>query len=419
MITGTQKREKEERRQPRSAPRPFAPVVCLLDETGRALWTNRTGARGGSSLHKVVHRECGDPGCYLAGYWEQLHAQLVRQPRVEYVTWDQVFERHIKVRAEVLASGGEQPAAPGACFAVIVEDAGEPGAQEEWLTPDQALRVARTQMWRLAAQHLHVQEAERRRIAGELHDGLGQTLSLVKQSIDEAARLANSASAKLEGSLQRLSSLVSTALTDMHRIAMNLQPSLLEDLGILATLSWYFREMESSYREVSFVRQIGVEERDVPELLRLPIFRIVQEATANALKHARAGRIKVALAAGAGTVKLSVEDNGRGFEVDNVQDKRDFTHGLGLQSMKERAELSGGSYQFQSAPGKGTRISVIWRKRQMTADGDCPVIPAPRNVAQAMCGSSLDEVYLSKSLPVCLACLRALPPDAPEGRTRN
>ncbi len=419
MITGTQKREREEKRHARHAgPGAFTRLVCLVDAGGRTLWSNRAGTRNGTCLHKMVHKDCGDSRCYLIGYWQQIRAAMARQPRVDYVTYDASLDRHFRIRAEVIARAAEPPARAADCFMVVIEDAKERSAKDEWLSPEEALRVTRTQMWRRAAQHLQVQEAERRRIATELHDGLGQTLSMVKQSIDEAARFAAGAPAKLENSLQRLSSLVSAALSDMHRIAMNLQPSLLEDLGILATLSWYFRELEGTYRNVTFVRQLNVDEADVAQALRLPIFRIIQEATANALKHSRAERIKVVLDATGAAVKLSIEDNGQGFDPDLAVGKRDFSHGLGLQSMKERAELSGGSYQFQSAPGKGTRISVVWRKLKAAA-GECRIDPGADTLSQSICGAPLEDYSLSKSLAVCLSCLRELPPDSPEGRTRN
>ena len=96
---------------------------------------------------------------------------------------------------------------------------------------------------------------------------------------------------------------------------MNLRPATLDDLGILATLSWYFREFEAACPGVKLERDISVQEADVPDGLKISIFRIVQEATSNALKHAGATRIKVCLLRGeGGSLQLSIEDNGRGFD---------------------------------------------------------------------------------------------------------
>jgi signal transduction histidine kinase len=160
--------------------------------------------------------------------------------------------------------------------------------------------------------------------------------------------------------LERLGPTVKSALAELRRISMNLRPSTLDDLGILATLSWYFREFEAACPKMTLDRDIRVKECDVPELLKIAIFRIVQEATGNALKHAAADRIRVCLSNERDTLELLIEDTGRGFDPAAAAGRRNLDGGLGLQSMKERAELSGASYEIQSAPGKGTSICVRW-----------------------------------------------------------
>ncbi|MBI4293726.1 MAG: PAS domain-containing protein, partial [Betaproteobacteria bacterium] len=127
----------------------------------------------------------------------------------------------------------------------------------EWVRTEEALRATQNQLWRLSAQHLSIQESERRRIAADLHDGLGQTLSLVKLSIEEAARSVSAgASAKVAATLERLAPTVKSAVAELRRISMNLRPSTLDDLGILATLSWYFREFEAACPSVKLERDI-------------------------------------------------------------------------------------------------------------------------------------------------------------------
>jgi PAS domain S-box-containing protein len=276
----------------------------------------------------------------------------------------------------------------------------------EWVRTEEALRVTQNQLWRLSAQHLTIQESERRRIAVDLHDGLGQTLSLVKLSIDMAARSVSAgASGKVAATLERLGPTVKSALAELRRISMNLRPSTLDDLGILATLSWYFREFETVCPNMNLERDIRVKECDVPELLKIAIFRIVQEATSNALKHAKADRIKVCLEGAGGSLELSIEDNGQGFDPDAAASRRDFSHGLGLQSMKERAELSGGAYEFKSAPGQGTRIRVRW-----------PALQAAKHELAAETQALVQTVgmlpFPDQEMPdrysACLACMRSL-----------
>ena len=231
----------------------------------------------------------------------------------------------------------------------------------DWVRADEALSLTQNEVWRLAAQHLTIQESERRRIALDLHDGLGQTLSLVKLSVEEALRSVNAGSpAQAAQTLSHIGPTVKSALDELRRIAMNLRPSTLDDLGVVATLSWYFRELESACPQMTLQREVNVLESDVPELLKITIFRIVQEASGNALKHARAQRLRVSLQRRDGTLALLIEDDGQGFEPELASSKHEFGRGLGLQSMRERAELSGANYLCTTAPGKGTRIEVRW-----------------------------------------------------------
>lgn len=287
------------------------------------------------------------------------------------------------------------------------EGGGDPRQDlSELLSLEQALRVARAQLWRQSVQHLSIQESERQRIARDLHDGLGQTLSLVKLTIEDAGKsVSASENPKLKNTLERLSSQVKSALADLRRIAMNLRPSSLDDLGIVATITWYSREFAAGSPDIELECDICVQEADVPVSLKIPIYRIVQEATSNALKHAKADRIKVSLTSADGFLSLAIEDNGRGFDPRNAAGHRDFTHGIGLQSMQERAELSGGTYEFRSAPGNGTYIGVKWRS---VADSDpqCPVIPMNRAAAQSMCRSAPDDNGLPGDFSVCLSCVR-------------
>jgi PAS domain S-box-containing protein len=273
----------------------------------------------------------------------------------------------------------------------------------EWLRVEEALRVTQIQLSRLSAQHLTIQETERRRIAVDLHDGLGQTLSLVKLSIEEAtSSLASRAAEHVVKALERLRPQVKSALAELRRISMNLRPSTLDDLGIVATLSWYFREFEAACPGMTIERDITAKESEVPNPLKIAIFRIVQEATSNALKHAKADSIKVSLASANGHLDLLIEDNGRGVDPASVAEHRDFNHGMGLQSMKERAELSGARYEFTSAPGKGTRIHVQWPLTE-TFDraGEATYIPLIADLRK-----SSFEGGVRDSFSACLACIR-------------
>ena len=367
-------------------------LICLVDSAGRLTHANRTLERWrlgevewvkGVDLHDVVHKRCRDGNCYLRQVWRRNAAALARDGHAECSVWDPLLERHFEIRIQmpVQDAGGDTEN----FFAVVVFD----DVTAAKASHDQNLRAAeltQNELWRLSAQHLTIQESERRRIAADLHDGLGQTLSLVKMSIEEAARAAKSgAEGKTAAALERLGPTIKSALAELRRMSMNLRPTTLDDLGILATLSWYTREFEAACPSIKLEREINVKESDISELLKITIFRIVQEATSNALKHAEADRIKVSLELEGGSLELSIKDNGRGFDAGAAAKGRDFHHGLGLQSMKERAELSGASYEIQSAPGKGTRIRARW--------------PSPEAVERRLAAASRSVIYLKQQHP--------------------
>lgn len=213
----------------------------------------------------------------------------------------------------------------------------------------------------LSAQTLQVQENERHRIAKDLHDGLGQSLTMISLGLSECVTLlANAESGKAEQSLQKIRSKVRDAFAELRRVVMDLRPSMLDDLGILATLSWFFREFENAGTGIRIEKHLPVQERSIPVRLKVPIYRILQEAISNIVKHAQADHIRVSLVKAGDQLHLSIEDNGQGFDP-TVRDNYCFVRkGLGLLSMKDRANISGGVCRIDSAVGQGTRIHVSW-----------------------------------------------------------
>ncbi len=213
----------------------------------------------------------------------------------------------------------------------------------------------------LSAQLLEIQESERRRIAIDLHDVLGQSLTMIKLGVEEALQLLaeNDAGAAAEA-LQRLKLKARDACDEVRRVAMDLRPSTLDDLGILATLSWFFREFCAVCQDMKVERDFNIEEENVPVPLKITIFRIIQEAVSNIVKHANASNIRVSLKQFGNSLYLSIEDDGDGFDLAETANYCPLNKGLGLMSMKERAKFSGGRYELVSAPGQGTNVRVLW-----------------------------------------------------------
>jgi len=146
---------------------------------------------------------------------------------------------------------------------------------------------------------------------------------------------------------------------EVRRISMALRPTTLDDLGLLATIAWFTREFQVTYPHMEVERLIEIEEFEVPENLKTNIFRIMQEAMNNAAKYSQASKVTVALRQVLGDLQLVVGDNGVGFNP--AEARRNTTAGgFGLASMRERAELFGGSLILTSSPGVGTMIIARW-----------------------------------------------------------
>jgi signal transduction histidine kinase len=235
------------------------------------------------------------------------------------------------------------------------------GRHVECLKTKVAWCTSQSELQLVSARLLEIQESERQRIAADLHDVLGQSLTLIKISLEESLLLlaGNEPDVAAE-SLRRLITKVKDTLGEVHRVAMDLRPSILDDLGILATLSWFFREFETVCKDMKVEKDFSIDEENVPTTLKIMIFRIIQEATSNIVKHANASHLRVSLKETGGALHLSIEDDGIGFDAAGTANYCPLDKGFGLLSMKERAKLSGGHYELESAVGQGTRISVLW-----------------------------------------------------------
>ena len=214
----------------------------------------------------------------------------------------------------------------------------------------------------LSSQLITAKEEERKRIAHELHDSVGQYLSSIKFNLENIiSRMEKGSSESGLASLKESIPVIQATIEEVRRISMDLRPSILDDLGILATISWFCREFQAVYTSIKVNASITLEEADVPEHLKIIIFRIIQEALNNAAKHSQADTVDISLAKGAGSIELSISDNGQGFDVQENILREDSGKGMGLASMEERTDLSGGCFSIDSVKGLGTLIMSTWR----------------------------------------------------------
>lgn len=228
---------------------------------------------------------------------------------------------------------------------------------------EEALKESEKEFRILSSQLLTVQERERKRIACELHDRIGQSLTAIKFGVENTLeQIEKGASFSVEP-LEAVIVQAQQVVEEVRRMMTDLRPSSLDDLGILATINWFCREFERVYSDIRIEKKINVEEGEVPDHLKTVIFRILQEAVSNIAKHSKADLIQLSLIKTGGNIKLAIGDNGRGFGPKKVFSRVSFKRGLGLASMRERTQLSGGAFNLESVRGEGTTIRACWPTR--------------------------------------------------------
>ncbi|MBI5584227.1 MAG: hypothetical protein HY892_10410, partial [Deltaproteobacteria bacterium] len=218
---------------------------------------------------------------------------------------------------------------------------------------EEELRQAHNKIKFFAAQSLTAQEMERKRIAGELHDGIASSLMAVKIRIDQLVEELKPGAGD-PAALQDLGLKVLGINNEVRRLMVDLRPAILDDLGIVAALNWFCREYQKTYPAFAVENRISVLEDEVPDSIKTPIFRISQEAMNNIAKYSCASLVKMFLRKEGAKIRLTIADNGRGFDPETIR------RGLGLSTMRERAELSGGSFDLEAETGKGTTIRAEW-----------------------------------------------------------
>jgi|GEM_PF-5266872 len=212
---------------------------------------------------------------------------------------------------------------------------------------------------------LNDQEAERKRISRELHDGIGQLLTNINLRVQhclirtKGCEDLSTIRESLE-SLESVSGLVAEAMGEVRNICSALRPAILDDLGLLEALSWQCRQCREAVSGLGTEVDFSLRETEIPEEYKTAIYRICQEALNNAAKYAEATRIGLRIARRERSILLAITDNGRGVDMDRPrQPQRDgFLCRNGLRNMRERAELLGGEFRLESMPGQGTRIEI-------------------------------------------------------------
>ncbi len=212
---------------------------------------------------------------------------------------------------------------------------------------------------RTLSSHLqNIREEERSHIAREIHDELGQQLTVLKLDLSWLQRKINAITEDKSMNLRidEMLNLINETVSSVRRISSSLRPSLLDDIGLLAAVEWHVQEFEKrSGIKVNFVSSELASDTPLPPATATALFRILQESLTNIVRHANASDVNVSLFINSEIIILNISDNGVGFNPEKISKKKT----LGILGMQERTLALGGSYKINSTEGKGTAVEVV------------------------------------------------------------
>jgi PAS domain S-box-containing protein len=220
------------------------------------------------------------------------------------------------------------------------------------------LRDSQRRLKQFSRKSIEALEADRKAVSRELHDSIGGNLAAIKFALESTVKKIVEKPDAATTSLEKTILHLAETIKDCKRISANLRPEIIDDRGLLATIDWHTRQFSQHYSQIKIIQQIDVDEQEVPEPLKIVIYRVIQEALNNTAMHSKADTIYIRLKKSGNYFEAEVEDNGRGFDLEEVANRGDRISGYGLKSMRERVEIIGGSFSVHSLLTTGTRISI-------------------------------------------------------------
>jgi len=337
--------------------------ICLLNAAGRTLRVNRkieewqlgtVQAATGQSIHELFHRGCSDGNCQFLSSVNKGWTQMLDEGEALWETAiTEISGYPLRFRLQRAGTSGS-PALPGEMteldantFALLTV---RPYFQRQVITP-----VTETMTRRVA---LDAKVNERQRIAHELHDGIGQSLAVVKFSLESLkCEIADTFDRQAVGQIDKVLTDLRASMEDLHRLSADLNPRYLGARSLPDALRLLCEDLACTYTNVVFDCDVSSVSHDVSKSLKLAIFRVAQEALSNALKHSEANTISLSLRRRKDALTLEVTDNGIGFDVDRMLATG---AGQGVVNMRQRAQQSDGSVSIRARPNRGSTISATW-----------------------------------------------------------
>ena len=386
-------------------------ILGMLDARGRILRINLTLESWGlselrhalnSDLHEALHTHCDDPGCALRKGITDGLLLAAGTSGSQFELRDELLARDIIVTMRSLhepreSASGVPHDAPLASRNVAftisdvsalrkaeydlralnrsLEDRVEHRTAELTTTntalrsevtrrseAETSLRASHRELEDLSEQLMNAQELERKRVAEDLHDSVGQSLVAMKYSLEHVhVLLQRDQGAEANGLLAATITRAQNVIDEVRAIAMNLRPAVLDNLGAASAVRYLCREWHDVYRGIAIATDISVDDRDVPPVLSINLFRAIQESLNNVARHSAATSVRVTVELNDGVLLATVHDDGVGFRMAETASGRPERHGChGLRGLRERAARAGGRCRVISAPGAGTTVRIEW-----------------------------------------------------------
>ncbi|MGM0451753.1 MAG: ATP-binding protein [Thermodesulfobacteriota bacterium] len=234
---------------------------------------------------------------------------------------------------------------------------------EERKIVEDKLRQSEENMRQMSHKTMWMMENDRKNVAKEVHDSIGGSLAAIKFRLEDVLNKSPE-NGEITQAMQQSIENIQDTIKETKRISAGLRPTTLDDLGLLATIKWYCRHLMESSPEISLVTKIEIDEEEIDEAQKITLYRIIQEAMSNAVGHSEADTIWLTLQQPDTSVTLEVKDNGCGFDMENVfSETHEALVGYGLNSIRERSEISGGTFRIESFENAGTNVYVTLPKQ--------------------------------------------------------
>ena len=286
----------------------------------------------GKSIWDEFPESVGQPFC--RAYQGVMRERIPAQIEAYFAPWDRWFENRIF------------PSDDGICiyFQEITERK----------RAEQQIALANQRLQALSASLLTVQEKERRTLARELHDEIGQSLTALKITLQSLGLRPETAA--LQKPIETAVNITDVALNQVRQMSLNLRPAQIDDLGLPAAIRWNLDRQAGLAGLNAHFSAENIPDT-LPELIAISCYRISQEALTNVLRHAHAANIHIRLQRSVSELRLEVQDDGAGFDPAQILSG---TSSMGILNMQERAMLTGGCLEIESAPGRGSLVRAIF-----------------------------------------------------------